>query len=228
MARFAASSFVGTIWCTAIVNDAIAPEQGTYSYCELVVLQFTEVSKCCEQLVWLENVQSCPSLKVLNHYVGKGKRILKICYMCKGLAWVDNHSPHLKDPLCYLFVEFSLSCGDWDHRWHCETWGEMQWKHMTNLKRLFCFLCHFNTSMHLSVHMLLCWLLCVVCPSSLIIHLWQAYRHATWYQRTMLLDIHAQYSDINITEVLCSVVNRKRSSLQTMWRTCPRISRYDY
>lgn len=73
MARFAASSFVGTIWCTAIVNDAIAPEQGTYSYCELVVLQFTEASKCCEQLVWLENGQSYPSLKVLNHYVGKGK-----------------------------------------------------------------------------------------------------------------------------------------------------------
>lgn len=73
MARFAASSFVGTIWCTAIVNDAIAPEQGIYSYCEIVVLQFTEASKCCEQLVWLENGQSCPSLKVLNHYVWKGK-----------------------------------------------------------------------------------------------------------------------------------------------------------
>jgi hypothetical protein len=84
------------------------------------------------------------------------------------------------------------------------------------LEKVVLLLCHFPTSMHLSVHMLLCWLLCVVCPSSLIIHLWQAYRHATWYQRTMLLDIHAQYSDMNVTEVLCFVVNRKRSSLQTM------------
>jgi hypothetical protein len=47
------------------------------------------------------------------------------------------------------------------------------------LEKVVFLLYHFSTSMHLSVHMLFCWLLCVVCPSSLIIHLWQAYRHAT-------------------------------------------------
>ncbi len=55
---------------------------------------------------------------------------------------------------------------------------EMQSKYMTNLKRLFCSSVIFLPVCTVSVHIFLCWLLFVGQLASLIVHLWQAYRHA--------------------------------------------------
>ncbi len=94
---------------------------------------------------------------------------------------------------------------------------EMQSKYMTNLKRLFCFfviflpVCTVSVSAHTFVLASICWVASFF-DNSFVASLQTCCLH----HRTMLLDIHVQYSSMNMTEFFCCVVNRKRSSLLTM------------